>query len=48
MIIREVDCCEGKTIPAMEIKAFMAGQETIEGLEELSLIHILLIVQKVY
>ena len=34
MIIREVDCCEGKTIPAMEIKAFMVGQETIEGLEE--------------
>ena len=34
MIIREVDCCEGKTIPAMEIKAFMDGQETIEGLEE--------------
>ena len=34
MIIREVDCCEGKTIPAMEIKAFMDGHETIEGLEE--------------
>ena len=34
MIIREVDGCEGKTIPAMEIKAFMDGQETIEGLEE--------------
>ena len=34
LIIREVDCCEGKAIPFMEIKAFMDGQETIEGLEE--------------
>ncbi|WP_333645573.1 DNA-directed RNA polymerase subunit beta' [Lacrimispora sp.] len=34
MIIREIDCCEGKEIPYMEIKAFMDGQETIEGLEE--------------
>ena len=34
LIIREVDCCEGKSIPFMEIKAFMDGQETIEGLEE--------------
>ncbi|MEG2349706.1 MAG: DNA-directed RNA polymerase subunit beta' [Hungatella sp.] len=34
LIIREVDCCEGKDIPYMEIKAFMDGQETIEGLEE--------------
>ena len=34
LIIREVDCCEGKDIPFMEIKAFMDGQETIESLEE--------------
>ena len=34
LIIREVDCCEGKDIPYMEIKAFMDGQETIESLEE--------------
>ncbi len=34
VIIREVDCCEGKDIPFMEIKAFMDGQETIESLEE--------------
>lgn len=34
LIIREVDCCEGRGIPFMEIKAFMDGQETIEGLEE--------------
>lgn len=34
MIIREIDCCEGREIPFMEIKAFSDGQETIEGLEE--------------
>ena len=34
LIIREVDCCEGKDIPYMEIKGFMDGQETIEGLQE--------------
>lgn len=34
LIIREVDCCEGKDIPFMEIKAFTDGQETIESLEE--------------
>ena len=34
LIIREVDCCEGKEIPYMEIKAFMDGNETIEDLEE--------------
>ena len=33
LIIREVDCCEGKEIPYMEIKAFMDGSETIEDLE---------------
>ena len=34
MIIREVDCCEGKDIPYMEIKAFMDGNEVIEDLQE--------------
>ena len=34
LIVREVDCCEGKDIPFMEIKAFADGKETIEGLEE--------------
>ena len=34
LIIREVDCCEGRYIPFMEIKAFMAGNEVIEDLEE--------------
>ena len=34
VIIREVDCCEGKEIPYMEIKAFMDGQETIESLQD--------------
>ena len=34
LIIREVDCCEGKEIPFMEIGAFMDGAETIESLEE--------------
>lgn len=34
MIIREIDCLEGKDHPFMEIKAFTDGQETIEGLEE--------------
>ena len=34
LIVREVDCCEGKDIPYMEIKAFTDGNETIEGLEE--------------
>lgn len=34
LIIREIDCCEGKDSPFMEIKAFADGQETIEGLEE--------------
>ncbi len=34
MIIRDIDCGEGKEIPFMEIKAFTDGQETIEGLEE--------------
>ena len=34
LIIREVDCCEGKDIPFMEIKSFMDGNETIEDLQE--------------
>jgi len=35
LIIREVDCCEGKNeIPGMVVKAFMDGKETIEGLKD--------------
>jgi DNA-directed RNA polymerase subunit beta' len=34
LIIREVDCCEGKESPGMWIKAFADGSELIEGLEE--------------
>ena len=34
LIIREVDCCEGKESPGMWIKAFTDGREVIEGLEE--------------
>ena len=34
LIVREVDCCEGKEIPFMEIKAFSDGKETIESLQE--------------
>ena len=34
LIIREVDCCEGKEIPGMWIKTFADGSEIIEGLEE--------------
>ncbi len=34
LIIREVDCCEGKEIPYMEIKGFNDGAEVIESLEE--------------
>ena len=35
LIIREVDCCEGKDdIPGMVVKAFMDGKETIEGLKD--------------
>ncbi len=35
LIIREVDCCEGKDyIPGMEVAAFMDGRETIEGLKD--------------
>ncbi len=35
LIIREVDCCEGKDeIPGMVVKAFMDGREEIESLQE--------------
>ncbi len=34
LIIREIDCCEGKEIPYMEIKGFIDGAEVIEGLED--------------
>ena len=34
LIVRDVDCCEGKEIPFMEVKAFMDGAETIESLED--------------
>ncbi len=34
LIVREVDCCEGREIPFMEIKAFTDGKETIESLQE--------------
>ncbi len=35
LIIRDVDCCEGKAeIPGMVVEAFMDGKETIEGLKD--------------
>ena len=35
LIIREIDCCEGKDfIPGMDVYAFMDGKETIEGLKD--------------
>ncbi len=35
LIIREVDCCEGKAeLPGMVVKAFMDGKETIESLKD--------------
>ena len=34
LIIRETDCCEGKEIPGMYVKAFMDGKEEIESLQE--------------
>ena len=34
LIIREVDCCEGKEIPGMYVKAFRDGREEIESLQE--------------
>lgn len=34
LIVREVDCSEGKEIPYMEISTFSDGKETIETLQE--------------
>ncbi len=34
LIIVRVDCCAGKEIPGMYVKAFMDGKEEIESLEE--------------
>ena len=34
LIIRDVDCCEGKAIPFMEIEDLIDGNEVIESLEE--------------
>ena len=34
LIIREMDCCEGKEIPGMYVKAFTDGKEEIESLQE--------------
>lgn len=34
LIIRDIDCCEGKAAPGMYVKAFMDGKEEIESLEE--------------
>ena len=34
LIIREVDCCEGKEIPYMEVAEFTNGSGVLESLEE--------------
>ena len=34
LVIRETDCCEGKEIPGMYVKAFTDGKEEIESLQE--------------
>ena len=34
LIIREMDCSEGREIPGMEVEAFMDGKEVIEGLTD--------------
>ena len=34
LIIRKMDCCEGKEIPGMYVKAFTDGKEEIESLQE--------------
>ena len=34
LIIREMDCCEGKEIPGMYVKEFRDGKEEIESLQE--------------
>ncbi len=34
LIVRESDCCEGREIPGMYVKAFMDGKEEIENLQD--------------
>ena len=34
LIVRETDCCEGKEIPGMYVKAFLDGKEEIESLKD--------------
>ncbi len=34
LIIRDIDCCEGKEAPGMYVKAFMDGREEIENLQD--------------
>ena len=34
LIVREIDCCEGKPAPGMVVEAFMEGKEEIESLQE--------------
>jgi len=34
LIIRDIDCCEGKEAPGMYVKAFVEGKEEIESLQE--------------
>ena len=34
LIVREIDCCEGKAAPGMVVEAFMEGKEEIESLQE--------------
>ena len=34
LIVREIDCCEGKEVPGMYVKAFTDGKEEIEGLQD--------------
>ncbi len=34
LIIRDIDCCEGKEVPGMYVKDFMDGREEIESLQE--------------
>ena len=34
LIVKDVDCCEGKAIPFMEVEALTTGKEQIESLEE--------------
>ncbi len=34
LIVREIDCCEGREIPGMYVKAFTDGKEEIESLQD--------------